>query len=150
MNGSAEYTGYGTHSSAAALNPPRLQAGARSRAAEVGNEWKASLSSCSSSGMRGCTNGPTSRRVQRAGLSRRHAVLFVGAVLLSSGALHARSTDEPGRSIGRVSVKGKLIVVELSRGALGRANLFDLTGRTLRFTTQGSKYRIEKLLDENR
>lgn len=50
---------------------------------------------------------------------------------------------EPGRSIGKVSTKGDLIVLELEDGALGAANLFDLVGRTLRFTPEGAGYRVE-------
>ena len=34
-------------------------------------------------------------------------------------------------------------MMELDEGALGKANLFDLTGHTLRFTPEGSRYRIE-------
>src|SRR5262249_44894926 len=41
--------------------------------------------------------------------------------------------------------EGNLIVLELNDGALGKANLFDLNGRTLRFTPDGTKYRIENL-----
>jgi len=41
--------------------------------------------------------------------------------------------DRPGRSIGKVSTLGNLILMELDDGALGQANLFDLAGRTLRF-----------------
>jgi hypothetical protein len=33
--------------------------------------------------------------------------------------------------------------MELDEGALGKANLFDLVGRTLRFTPEGSRYRVE-------
>jgi hypothetical protein len=33
--------------------------------------------------------------------------------------------------------------MELDDGALGKANLFDLVGRTLRFIPQGSRYRVE-------
>jgi hypothetical protein len=33
--------------------------------------------------------------------------------------------------------------VELDKGALGEANLFDLTGRTLRFTPKGAQYSVE-------
>jgi hypothetical protein len=35
-----------------------------------------------------------------------------------------------------------LIVIELDRAALGQANLFDLVGRTLRFSPAGSGYRV--------
>jgi hypothetical protein len=75
----------------------------------------------------------------------RRAALFVSLLLLAFCAAHAQSTDEPGRSIGKVSVSGKLIVVELNAGALGRANLFDLEGRTLRFTPDGPQYRVENM-----
>ena len=49
---------------------------------------------------------------------------------------------EHGHSIGKVSVQENLIVLELNDGALGKANLFDLAGRTLRFAPQGSGYRV--------
>src|SRR5690242_2383773 len=58
---------------------------------------------------------------------------------------YSQQDDEPGHSIGKVSVKGDLIVVELDHGALGKANLFDLAGRTVRFTPEGSRYRVENL-----
>ncbi len=48
-----------------------------------------------------------------------------------------------GHSIGTVSTEGNLIVMTLNDGALGRANLFDLAGRTVRFTRKGSGYTIE-------
>jgi len=51
--------------------------------------------------------------------------------------------DAPGRSIGKVSTQGDLIVMELDEGVLGKANLFDLTGRTLRFTSESARYRVE-------
>jgi hypothetical protein len=50
---------------------------------------------------------------------------------------------EQGQSIGTVSVKDNLIVMELADSALGKANLFDLVDRTIRFTPDGSRYRIE-------
>lgn len=52
-------------------------------------------------------------------------------------------TIEQGRPIGKVSIQGDLIVMELDKGALGNANLFDLVGRTLRFVPEGSRYRVE-------
>jgi len=58
---------------------------------------------------------------------------------------YSQQDDEPGHSIGKVSMKGDLIVVELDHGALGKANLFDLAGRTVRFTPEGSRYRVENL-----
>lgn len=57
----------------------------------------------------------------------------------------AQGPQEPGRSIGTISTQGNLIVFELREGALGRANLFDLSKRTLRFTPDGGGYRIENL-----
>ncbi|HLH17531.1 MAG TPA: hypothetical protein VKX45_09940 [Bryobacteraceae bacterium] len=48
-----------------------------------------------------------------------------------------------GHSIGTISTEGNLIVMTLNDGALGRANLFDLAGRTVRFTRKGSGYTIE-------
>ncbi len=56
----------------------------------------------------------------------------------------AAAQGEPqGRPIGAVSTDGKLIVLELNDGVLGKANLFDLAGRTLRFTPEAGKYRVE-------
>src|SRR5262249_44296430 len=57
----------------------------------------------------------------------------------------AQQDGEPGHSIGKVTTNGNLIVIELDPGALGKANLFDLTGRTLRFIPKGSQYRVENL-----
>ena len=51
--------------------------------------------------------------------------------------------DEPGRSIGKVSTKGNLIVLELDDDTLGASNLFDLQNRTLRFMPAGSRYRVQ-------
>jgi hypothetical protein len=56
----------------------------------------------------------------------------------------AQAATEQGRSIGTVSTVGNVIVVELTPGALGTANPFDLDGRTLRFTPAGSRYRVER------
>jgi hypothetical protein len=51
--------------------------------------------------------------------------------------------QEPGRSIGTISTDGDLIVMTLAEGAIGQANLFDLAGRTLRFTPDAGGYRGE-------
>src|SRR5438045_3059443 len=51
----------------------------------------------------------------------------------------------PGKSIGKISTGGDLIVMELDEGALGSANLFDLAGRTLRFAPSGGGYRVQNL-----
>lgn len=49
---------------------------------------------------------------------------------------------EQGQSIAKVSTQGDLIIMELNDEALGKTNLFDLTGRTLRFTPDRSGYRV--------
>jgi hypothetical protein len=53
--------------------------------------------------------------------------------------------QEPGKSLGSVSVQGSLIVMTLDEGVLGKANLFNLAHRTLRFTPEGGRYRAENL-----
>jgi hypothetical protein len=50
--------------------------------------------------------------------------------------------EPPGHSIGQISTTGDLIVIELGSAALGQPNLFDLVGRTLRFSPVGSSYRM--------
>ena len=77
------------------------------------------------------------------------SLLFAAAALLR-GYAHAQLRSEPGRSIGKVSTQDQLIVLELDEGVLGKANLFDLTGRTLRFMPEhhksgaaGAGYRVE-------
>jgi hypothetical protein len=72
----------------------------------------------------------------------RSAVLVSGGLLLFVSFSHAQQDYEPGHSIGKVSTQGDLIVMELDDSALGKANLFDLTGHTLRFTPDGSGYRV--------
>ena len=81
-----------------------------------------------------------SKHVRR--LSGRAILLLCGLPLCISLA-YSQHENEPGQSIGKVSVAGDLIVIELDDGVLGKANLFDLTGRTLRFTPQGSRYLVE-------
>ena len=80
---------------------------------------------------------------KRVGDLSRNAVLVSCGLLLIASSSYAQQDNEPGHSIGKVSAKGDLIVMELDEGALGKANLFDLTGHTLRFTPEGSRYRIE-------
>jgi hypothetical protein len=57
--------------------------------------------------------------------------LFSVGLLLATAAC-AQEREEPGKPIGKVSVVGNLILMELDEGALGRENLFDLGGHTLR------------------
>jgi len=68
---------------------------------------------------------------------------FVLASLLIATLSFAQIAPPEGHSIGRISVNGDLIVMELDAGALGQANLFDLDGRTLRFLPEASGYRVE-------
>ena len=66
-------------------------------------------------------------------------------VALTSIVAHSQNRQEPGKSIGSVTVQGNLIVMELNEGAFGKANMFDVTRRTLRFTPEDSGYRAESL-----
>ena len=73
--------------------------------------------------------------------SWRGSVLWC-ALLWNPGPSDSGPQTTPGQSIGQVSTNGDLIVVELDRSALGPPNLFDLVGRTLRFSPAGSGYRV--------
>ena len=57
----------------------------------------------------------------------------------------AQGHRDPGKSIGAISVRGNLIVMTLDEGSLGKASLFDLAHRTLRFTPETSGYRAENV-----
>lgn len=57
----------------------------------------------------------------------------------------AQRQQPPGHPIGTVSTEGNLILMTLDEGVLGKANLFDLAGRTLRFTPEKGGYRVENL-----
>ena len=76
-----------------------------------------------------------------------HRVAWRGLVLLCGLVLNLGFSSDaqqrtPGHSIGRVSTNGDLIVIELDSAALGQPNLFDLVGRTLRFSPAGPRYRV--------
>jgi hypothetical protein len=58
-------------------------------------------------------------------------------------AMRAQQRSEQGRPIGTVATKDNLIVLTLEEGVLGKANMFDLARHTLRFTPDGSAYRVE-------
>jgi hypothetical protein len=74
----------------------------------------------------------------------RSGVLVLCTLLSYHNLSHAQDEDvAPGHSIGRVSIDGNLVLMELDEGALGKANLFDLVGQTLRFTPDGSSYRVD-------
>jgi hypothetical protein len=76
--------------------------------------------------------------------SARSGILILCGLLLYPSPSYAQEEQiEPGHPIGKVSTRGDLIVMELDDGALGKVNLFDLVGRTLRFTPEGSRYRVE-------
>jgi hypothetical protein len=77
----------------------------------------------------------------------RHGWLIAAFVLAPSIA-RAQFRQEPGRSIGTVATRGNLIVLTLDEGALGTANPFDLAHRTLRFTPEGDKYRVENVPEQ--
>jgi hypothetical protein len=72
-------------------------------------------------------------------------LLISCAILVPSTAALAQERDVPGKPIGRVSVTGNLILLELDKGALGEQHLFDLGQRTLRFSPESAGYRVENL-----
>src|SRR5581483_1823963 len=57
----------------------------------------------------------------------------VCSAFLGTPAAPAQDLQETGKSIGAVSTQGNLIVMTLNENVLGKANLFDLRHRTLRF-----------------
>src|SRR5580692_8714228 len=69
------------------------------------------------------------------------------AALMMLAALPAQTQyrQEPGRSIGTVTRQGNLIVLTLNEDVLGKANLFNLAHHSLRFTPDGSGYRVETI-----
>ncbi|HEY6336953.1 MAG TPA: hypothetical protein VIW68_00525 [Candidatus Sulfotelmatobacter sp.] len=69
--------------------------------------------------------------------------ILVLCVLALPSLSNAQWENEHGHAIGKVSVKGDLVVMELDDGVLGKANLFDLLGHTLRFTPESSRYGIQ-------
>jgi hypothetical protein len=50
-----------------------------------------------------------------------------------------------GEVIGTVTSVGELAILELDEGVIAEANLFDLEGRTLRFTPVEGGYQVENL-----
>ena len=59
--------------------------------------------------------------------------------------LLAQGNQAQGKSIGSITTRDNLVVFELNEGALGRANMFDLEQRTLRFTPGPGGYRVENV-----
>ncbi|MGA8271983.1 MAG: hypothetical protein WB919_10540 [Candidatus Sulfotelmatobacter sp.] len=82
--------------------------------------------------------------MKKSGGWSRCGILFLCGILLYPRLSRAQEWHtEPGHPIGKVSTQGDLIVMELDEGTLGKANLFDLVNHTLRFTPDGSRYRVE-------
>src|ERR1700749_2941514 len=78
----------------------------------------------------------------------KQTITLAGALaLLSLNSLtpQAQFRQEPGHSLGTVTTQGNLIVLTLNEDALGKANLFNLAHHTVRFTPDGSRYRVETL-----
>jgi hypothetical protein len=76
--------------------------------------------------------------------TRWRMIVEIGSLVILSALLaNAQGRQEPGHSIGAISVRGDLIVMTLDEGVLGKASLFDLVHHTLRFTPEGSRYRAE-------
>ena len=72
-------------------------------------------------------------------------ILCIFGSLSGRDVTYAQARQEPGRSIGTITTQGDLIVMTLNEGVFGKANMFDLTRRTLRFTPEGAGYRAENL-----
>ena len=79
------------------------------------------------------------------GLMAAGVLLYFCGVYLQTPIAQTQGRQEPGRSIGTIRTQENLIVMTLDEGALGKANLFDLVGRTLRFTPEGAGYRAENV-----
>lgn len=73
-------------------------------------------------------------------IATRRIIALLALAALPSLALAQRG---PGKPIGKVTVIGNLIHLELDTGAIAPERLFDLDHRTLRFTPDGRGYRVE-------
>ncbi len=74
------------------------------------------------------------------------ALIICGLFISTPANAQGRQAPAPGKSIGKISTDGNLVVMELNEGVLGEANMFDLVGRTLRFTPDKTGgYRVENL-----
>ena len=71
--------------------------------------------------------------------------LVAGAICIMSSSLRAQGREEQGKSVGKVSTIGDLILLELDEGAVGKQDLFDLNRRTVRFTPSAAGYHVEIL-----
>jgi hypothetical protein len=73
----------------------------------------------------------------------RQRLLACALAVAAAAAARAQFRGEPGKPIGSVAVRGNLIVMTLDENVLGKASLFDLAHRTLRFTPEAPGYRVE-------
>src|SRR5215510_3612703 len=79
------------------------------------------------------------------GLMAVAVLLSFCGVFLQPPIAQSQGRQGPGRSIGTIKTQENLIVMTLDEGVLGKANMFDLVGRTLRFTPEGTGYRAENV-----
>ena len=70
---------------------------------------------------------------------------WVALMILVALPAQTQYRQEPGHSIGTVTKQGNLIILTLDEDVLGKANLFNLAHHTLRFTPEGSRYRVETI-----
>lgn len=70
---------------------------------------------------------------------------FLSLAMLAALPAQTQYLQEPGHSIGTITKQGNLIVLTLNADVLGKANLFNLQHRTVRFTPEGSCYRVETI-----
>ena len=82
-------------------------------------------------------------KARTASLLRKTILLLSAWLLCLSFALAQDDRVEQGHSIGKVSIKDNLVVMELDDDVLDKANLFDLVDHTIRFTPDGARYRID-------
>ncbi len=74
-----------------------------------------------------------------------NAIRHVAIVLALVSPTCLPAQRPPGHPIGKVTTIGNLIHLELDSGAVAPERLFDLDHRTLRFTPDGSEYRVENV-----
>ncbi|HKD86104.1 MAG TPA: hypothetical protein VKB58_15225 [Terriglobales bacterium] len=75
--------------------------------------------------------------------SRSVCVHTLLAALTVSPMAGAQGRMSPGKPIGTVTTQGSLIILTLNEDAVGKPHLFDLEHHTVRFTLDGTRYRVE-------
>lgn len=83
--------------------------------------------------------------------NRKKNLVWVGFLALwitLASSTSAQYRQELGHSIGTVTTQGNLIILTMDLDVLGKANLFNLGHRSLRFTPEGSRYRVETVPTE--